>query len=105
MFKFYEDYIENKQELINALKQIIKSKMTDTTTKTEEVIKEVFENCRISYDQRTLEMCEDIINQCLLNNWTAFKAAGVICEELEIEPRWNRGAIEKALLTNNIFNK
>ena len=104
MFKFYDEYLD-KQEVIKRLNQIIESKMSLTTTTTEEVIKEVFENCRISYDQRTLEMCDDIINQCLQQDYSAFKAAGVICQELEIEMRWNRGAIEKALITKNIFNK
>jgi hypothetical protein len=106
---FLEKYhqFRDKQKFIERLKSNKKMETTTITATeltTKEVLKQVFDENRIGYDGRDLEMAEDIIRQCQENDYNAYKAATIICQEMEMDMRWNRGAIEQALKNNNILN-
>jgi hypothetical protein len=106
---FLERYqqFRDKQKFIERLKT---NRMLQTTietnendTKTIEVLREVFDNNHLAYDRRSFELASEIITQCQEQNMSAYKAARAICQELEIDMRFNVSAIEIALKTNNIL--
>jgi hypothetical protein len=106
---FLEKYHEfrDKQKFIQRLKE---NKKMGTTTLTApeptvaEVLKKVFDENHIGYNSHDLELAEDVIRQCKENQYNAYKAATIICQEMEMDLRWNRGAVEQALKDNNILN-
>jgi hypothetical protein len=113
MSRFLERYQQfiNKQNLKILIANFRKMR-TETLTVPEttaeqtlaEVLKTTFDDLHIGHDQRDIELCEDIVKQCTEKGYSAFKAATIICEELDIEMRWNRTSIETALTNNDFLN-
>lgn len=77
---------------------------TLTKPKAIKVLEKVFKDNNIRANNNDLELARDIVTKCQQENWSAFRAATTICEELDIEMRINRTHIEQALITNNILN-
>jgi len=69
-----------------------------------DVLSILFLKLNIGYDARDLELAESIIKQCQEKEYSAFKCATVIAEEMDFEPRFNCTHIEKALKENKIIS-
>jgi sulfur relay (sulfurtransferase) DsrC/TusE family protein len=101
--KFIERLKTNRKMSTTTIEKENKSTLTEQDHKVIEVIREVFEKMHLAYDDRSFELVAQIVKQCKQKSYSTFKAANVICEELDIESRCNVTAIEIALRTNNIL--
>lgn len=85
------------------IKKKASTNTTDGKLTTVEALRKVFDENHLAYDDRSFELAEEIVVQCQEMRYSAYKAASVICQELDIDMRFHVSAIEIALKTNNIL--